>query len=71
MIIGSIYQPPNTKPKEFNIQYKSMLAKFTQEKKNIVLGMDHNLDLLKANTHIKTQSFSDLNFNNSIFPCIT
>ena len=41
------------------------------QKKEIILGMDHNLDLLKSNTHGETQSFLDLNFENSIFPCIT
>ena len=71
IIVGSIYQPPNTKPKDFNTQYNQMLARLKCEKKEIILGMDHNLDLLKSNTHNETQSFLDLNFENSIFPCIT
>ena len=48
-----------------------MLVKLKCEKKEIILGMDYNLDLLKSNTHSETQSFLDSNFKNSIFPCIT
>ena len=39
--------------------------------KEIVLGMDHNLNLLKAQIHKDTQDFLDMNFDNSLFPCIT
>ena len=44
------------------------------KKENItetILGMDHNLDLLKASSHKITQEFIDLNFNNNLLPCIT
>ena len=33
--------------------------------------MDHNLNLLKAQTHKDTQDFMDMNFDNNLFPCIT
>ena len=33
--------------------------------------MDHNLDLLKINSHVETQNFLDINFNADIYPCIT
>ena len=32
-IIGSIYRPPNTKPKEFNNQYKELMKRLAREKK--------------------------------------
>ena len=49
-----------------------MLQELYKEKnKEIILGMDHNLNLLKTNTHKDTQDFLDINFNNNIFPCIT
>ena len=63
--------PPNSKLKEFNYQYKTLLTKLETEKKEIILGMDHNLDWLKSNTHIEMQKFIDINFDNYIFPCIT
>ena len=42
-----------------------------QNKIEIILGIDHDLDLLKANTHKDTQEFLDTNFNNNLLPCIT
>ena len=33
--------------------------------------MDHNLDLLKINSHIETQKFLDINFDADMYPCIT
>ena len=48
-----------------------MLSRLKLEKKEIILGIDHNLDLLKSNNHPETQSFIDINFDNCLFPCIT
>ena len=39
--------------------------------KEIIVGMDHNLDLLKTNSHSEIQHFININFNNNFFPCIT
>ena len=39
--------------------------------KEIILGMDHNLNLLKTQIHKNTQEFMDINFDNNLFPCIT
>ena len=72
IIIESIYRPPNTKPKEFNNQYKTLMKLLNKEKnKEIILGMDHNMDLLKSSTHPETQDFIDANFDNNILACIT
>ena len=72
IIIGSIYRPPNTNAKEFNTQYNEILKTLSKEKnKEIIIGMDHNLDLLKSNNHIETQKFMDINFEANILPCIT
>ena len=42
-----------------------------EKNKEIILGMDHNMDLLKSNTHPETQEFIDTNSDNNILPCIT
>ena len=71
IIIGSIYRPPNTNAKEFNTQYKDILSTLTKENnKEIIIGMDHNLDLLKSNSHTETQRFIDTNFDANLLPCI-
>ena len=41
-----------------------MITKLTHERKDMVSGIDHNLDLLKANTHNEMQTFLDLIFDN-------
>ena len=72
IIIGSNYQPPNTKGKDFIEHYYNMIKQLKKEnKKEIILGMDHNLDLLKSMIHKDTQDFLDLNFNENLLPCIT
>ena len=72
LLIGSLYRPPNMRSKEFLKHYKLMLETLTKHNKvEIVLGMDHNLDLLKANTHKDTQEFLDINFDHNVLPCIT
>ena len=42
-----------------------------EKNKEIILGMDHNLDLLKSSSYSETQEFIDTNFDNNILPCIT
>ena len=70
--MGSIYRPPNTSPKDFDYQYKELMKTLAKEKnKEIILGMDHNLDLLKSNNHMETQKFIDTNFDTNLLPCIT
>ena len=71
-IIGSIYHPPNTCPKDFCTSYQNLLNIIKKEQnKNIILRMDHNLDLLKINSHVETQKFLDINFEADMYPCIT
>ena len=51
IIMGSLYHPPSTNPKKFNHVYNQLVNKLKNEKKEIILGMDHNLNLLKSSTH--------------------
>ena len=51
-IIGSCYRPPNTDIQRFTKDYKDLLQILRKTKgKHIILGMDHNIDLLKTATH--------------------
>ena len=71
-IIGSIYRPPNNCPKDFCTSYQNLLNIIKKEQnKNIILGMNHNLDLLKINSHIETQKFVDIDFEADMYPSIT
>ena len=42
-----------------------------EQKSDIILGMGHNLDLLKLNTHRHAQSFYEIMLENSLLPTIT
>ena len=70
IIIGSIYRPPNVNPNLFITTVMELTSKLEQ-KSDIILGMDHNLDLLKLNTHRHTQSFYEIMLENSLLPTIT
>ena len=50
------------------IKHKLSLEK---EKKELIIGMDHNFDLLKSMEHKKTQYFLDTMLNKELFPTIT
>ena len=75
IILGSMYQPPNTCIDQFSSHLIGIVnkVKATKEKliPEIVIGMDHNIDLLKGMQHASTHRFiediSDLN----LLPTIT
>ena len=46
-------------------------SKIDKNRKEIILGMDHNFDLLKHNTHVPTQKFIELLMENRPMPIIT
>ena len=70
-IIGSCYRPPNTDIWRFTKDYKDLLRILRKTKgKHIILGMDHNIDLLKTATHQGTQSFLETNLKEGMYPTI-
>ena len=72
LIIGSMYRPPHTNEKNFLSDYGLLLKQLKMEpKKDILIGMDHNMDLLKTSKHKHTQSFLDMNLDEDLLPTIT
>ena len=71
IITGSMYRPPNVDTREFLKDYEKIVNQVKREKKELILGTDHNLDLLKSHSHVPTSSFLDMNLDNGIFPTIT
>ena len=72
LLIGSMYRPPHTKEKQFLKDYKDLLRQLKMMKDtDILLGMDHNMDLLKVSKHKHTQSFLDYNLEEDLLPTIT
>ena len=66
----SLYRPPNSNVKVFLEEYKKLLIWLSKRKTPIVIGCDHNLDLLKLDSHHNTEEFVDLCLDYELFPCI-
>ena len=47
------------------------VAKIQPESKELILGMDHNMDLIKSSEHKPTQQFLDGLLDKDIYPTIT
>ena len=71
LLVSSLYRPPNTNVSEFNAEYDTYIRKIQATKLDIVIGLDHNLDLLKVENHKPTQDFFNSNIDNQLFPTIT
>ena len=71
IIVGSLYRPPNTVEDRFHELIDYVLESSNKESKQLILGMDHNLDLLQSHRHSGTNLFLDKMINNCCLPLIT
>ena len=71
IIVGEVYRIPGTNELDFIKQYENLIKKIKNEKKNIVIGTDQNLDYLKIHQHANTAKFLDLNLSNDLLPTIS
>ena len=72
ILIVSAYRPPNTNARTFLTEYKKLLDRLKKQKDHeIVIGLDHNLDLLKSHLNQPTNDFIELNLDRELIPCIT
>ena len=68
----SAYRPLNTNARTFLTEYKKLLDNLKKQKDHeIVIGLDHNLDLLKSHLNQPTNDFLELNFNRQLIACIS
>ena len=70
VIIVTLYRPPNTVISNFLDEYKHLILWLKSLRKMLIIGCDHNMDLLKSMTHHSTESFVDLNLDTNLIPCI-
>ena len=70
ILIGSVYRPPNTNQKEFLRCWNTYIEQL-KGKHDIMIGSDHNMDLLKSESNHGTQQFLDLLMDKEICPLIT
>ena len=73
IIMRSSYRAPNTNSLKFTNHVKSVVTKVQSERdgKEVILCMDHNLDLLKCHLHEPTRIFLDNLVEKGAFPTIT
>ena len=73
IVVGSMYRPPNNTDDTFLesiIGIKHKLLK-ERERKELIIGMDHNFDLLKSSEHKRTQHFLHSLLDKELFPTVT
>ena len=72
-IIGSLYRAPNTNPSRLIEHISEVNSKRKSESgiKELILGMDHNMDLLKSEAHTQTRKFLETLHDENLFPAIT
>ena len=72
-IIGSLYRAPNTNPSRLIEHISEINSKRKTESgmKELILGMDHNMDLLKSEAHTPTRKFLETLHDKNLFPAIT
>ena len=73
IVVGSMYRPPNNTEDIFLETILSIKHKLLKEreKKELIIGMDHNYDLLKSSEHKRTQHFLNSLLDKELFPTIT
>ena len=73
VIVGSMYKPPNMDASGFITSLREIICKLNTNKKKpeMILGMDHNLDLLKCETHNGTHEFLVLMLQHQLYPSVT
>ena len=69
--MASVYRPPNSPQSEPITEYENLVKSLQSRTKKLLISLDHNLDLLKADKHAFTQNFLDQNIDSGLMPCIT
>ena len=72
ILLGLIYRPPNNCGNEFITDFDKLMVKLKKESnKEIVLGLDHNLDFLKHHVHNRTQQYLENLIDHGLLPAIS
>ena len=72
ILLVSGYRPPNSNVRKFIKEYKMLIKSLRYSKyHSIVIGIDHNLDLMKVHKHIQTNEFMEANLKNNLMPCVS
>ena len=74
-IVGSMYKPPNVKIDQFSNNLSKIVNKIKPKTDKpipeIIIGMDHNMNLLNSAIHLPTHDFNETLSNLNLHPTIT
>ena len=71
LCLGSCYRPPNTDVPQFLLDYHKLLSNVKSITKcHLLIGLDHNLDLLKSDRYKPANEFLELNYDSELLPII-
>ena len=71
IMLLSLYRPPNQSITESISNIKKLLGLLENKNKDLVICSDHNLDLLKMSSHLKTMEFVESLSTHNLYPTIT
>ena len=72
ILLVSGYRPPKSNAKTSVKEYGEILKSLKVHKYHkLIIGMDHNYDLLKSASNTTTSQFLNSNIDNELTPCIT
>ena len=65
------YRAPGQNPSKFVTEYEELISHMNSTGLPVIIGLDHNLDLLKHKNHNPTLRFVEKNLDLNMVPCIT
>lgn len=71
VLIGCIYRHPSANIEEFTSQFDELIKRFNQNKYQLYILGDMNIDFLKYNIHSQTNDYLDMLYSNNLLPIIT
>ena len=71
LLLCSGYRAPGHNPGKFVEEYEEIVSKMNKTGLPVIIGLDHNLDLLKHKSHNPTSRFVEKNLDLNMVPCIT
>ena len=75
IIVGSMYKPPNVNIDQYSNNLSTIVNKIRSTTgrltPEIIIGMDHNINLLNSATHLPTHNFMETLSNLNLHPTIT
>jgi hypothetical protein len=70
VIVGQIYEPPNTSERCAISRYEQVMSGICNTKNNIIIGTDQNFDLMKINQNTNVSDLFDVFLTLGVVPAI-